>query len=104
MLETTIPLPPDLSDALARLEANADLNVQVQDDLWRVVRECRALRGLLGGPLAQVLVDAEKCLKDWETEDRANYPTPLDSSMHALDDALDEFYTASGITRPGARA
>ena len=90
----------DFEAALARLEANADLDFQVQGDLWRVAKECRALHKVLGEPLAQLLVSAEQALKDWAREDREDFMSPLDSSMNGLESDLEVFYQATGVTRP----
>jgi len=85
--------PPELEAALARLEANADLDVQVQGDLWCIAREYRALR-----ERTATLIDvAEKAIKHWETEDRGDAMAPMDSAMYALEAAFDDFCLSPGV-------
>jgi hypothetical protein len=85
--------PPGLEAALARLEANADLDVQVQGDLWCIAREYRALRERTAA-LAEAVEEAAKL---WEIEDRGDAMAPMDSAMYALEAAFDDFCLSPGV-------
>ena len=86
----------DFEEAVKRLECNADLNLQVQDDLWRVAKECRALHKILG----ELLVTAEEALNQWRREDLDSISGATESATLALDEAVDAGYQVAGRARP----